>query len=170
MKGMIYMNSNLKRITYTSLLMAIIFICTVVIAIPSPLGGYLNLGDAGIYIASYFLGPVLGFVAAGLGSMLGDAYLGFIPYMIPTLLIKGTMGAISGYLFSKEKYLLGMVLGIFIMTIGYYGFEIFLLGNLISPLSNVLYNLVQGAVGSVGGYLIIKVFKKSGITTSLTVN
>lgn len=163
------MNSNIKKITYTSLLIAIIFISTVVIAIPSPLGGYINLGDAAIYISAYFLGPVLGFVAAGLGSMLGDAYLAFIPYMIPTLFIKGTMGAVSGYLFTKERYLLGMLVGIAIMSFGYYGFEVVLYNNFISPLSNVLYNLVQGSIGSVGGYLIIKVFIKSGVKSSLSI-
>lgn len=169
MEGMFDMKINLKKITYTALLMAIVFIATVVIAIPSPLGGYLNLGDAAIYIASYFLGPVLGFVAAGLGSMLGDGYLGFIPYMIPTLLIKGTMGALSGYLFSKEKYLLAMVFGILLMTTGYYVFEVFLFANLISPLTNIPYNLVQGTIGGVGGYLVIKTFKKSTIKSSLKI-
>ena len=163
------MNSNLKRITYTSLLIAIVFIATVVIAIPSPLGGYVNLGDAAIYISAYFLGPVFGFLAGGLGSMLGDAYLSFIPYMIPTLIIKGTMGAVAAYMFKRERFVLGMVAGMAIMVFGYYGFEVFLYNNLISPLSGILYNSMQGVIGAIGGYITIKVFKKSGIKESLII-
>ncbi|HHT50494.1 MAG TPA: ECF transporter S component [Eubacteriaceae bacterium] len=163
------MNSSLKKITYTSLLIAIVFIATVVIAIPSPLGGYVNLGDGAIYISAYFLSPVLGFLAAGLGSMLGDAYLGFIPYMIPTLIIKGTMGAVAAYMFKKKRFALGMLAGMAIMVFGYYGFEVFLYNNLISPLSGILYNSMQGVIGAIGGYITIKVFKKSGIKESLII-
>lgn len=158
------MNTNLRKITYTSLLIALTFLCTVVIIIPSPLGGYINLGDAAIYISSYFLGPTFGFLAGGLGSMLGDFYLGFVNYMIATLLIKGTMGLLSGYLFQKEKYVLGALSGLFIMVGGYYVFEVILFQNAISPLANVPYNIVQGIIGSVVGIVLIKMLKKAKVT------
>lgn len=158
------MNTNLRKLTYTSLLIALIFLCTVVIIIPSPLGGYINLGDAAIYIASYFLGPSLGFLAGGLGSMLGDFYLGFVSYMIGTLLIKGTMGLLSGFLFRKGKYILGSIGGLLIMIGGYYIFEVVLFQNAISPLANIPYNMVQGLIGSIVGVLLIKMLKKAKVT------
>ena len=127
------------------------------------------MGDGAIYISAYFLSPVLGFLAAGLGSMLGDAYLGFIPYMIPTLIIKGTMGAVAAYMFKKKRFAWGMLAGMAIMVFGYYGFEVFLYNNLISPLSGILYNSMQGVIGAIGGYITIKVFKKSGIKESLII-
>ncbi|RBP42288.1 ECF transporter S component [Garciella nitratireducens] len=161
------MNTHLKKITHTSLLIALVFLCTVVIIIPSPLGGYINLGDAAIYLSSYFLGPMLGFLAAGIGSMLGDFYLGYVNYMIATLLIKGTMGLISGYLFQKEKYILGSISGLMIMVIGYYIFEIILFHNLLSPLANIPYNLIQGIIGVVVGILLIKMFKNAKVKISL---
>ncbi|SJZ92924.1 ECF transporter S component [Garciella nitratireducens] len=160
------MNTHLKKITHTSLLIALVFLCTVVIIIPSPLGGYINLGDAAIYLSSYFLGPMLGFLAAGIGSMLGDFYLGYVNYMIATLLIKGTMGLISGYLFQKEKYILGSISGLMIMVIGYYIFEIILFHNLLSPLANIPYNLIQGIIGVVVGILLIKMFKNAKVKIS----
>lgn len=161
------MNNSIKRLTYTSLMIALVFICTVVIAIPSPLGGYINLGDAAIYIGSYFLGPAFGFLAAALGSMMGDLYLGYIPYMIGTLLIKGTMGAVSGYFFKKEKLVLGVILGLVIMVLGYYGFEIILLQNVLSPLVNIPFNGIQGSMGSLVGYALIQAMKKSKLVASI---
>lgn len=161
--GTTSMEKKLKSMTYTSLFIALVFICTIAIAIPSPLGGYINLGDAAIYVASYILGPLLGFAAGGLGSMLGDFYLSFVQYMIPTLIIKGSMGAISGYFFIRERYLLGFLLGLSIMTLGYYGYEVLLYSNPISPLSNIPYNLIQGSLGSVVGFSLIKLVKKSGL-------
>lgn len=161
------MNTNLKKITYTSLLIALVFLCTVVITIPSPLGGYINLGDTAIYLASYFLGPMLGFLAGGIGSMLGDFYLGYVNYMIGTLFIKGAMGLVSGYLFQRNKYVLGSISGLMIMVVGYYGFEVILFHNLLSPLANVPYNLVQGTIGAVVGVVVIKMLKKARVTVSL---
>ncbi|QSX07690.1 ECF transporter S component [Alkalibacter rhizosphaerae] len=64
------MNITLKRLIHTSLMVTIVFIATVVIAIPMPLG-YINLGDGAIYIAAALLGPKLGFIAAAFGSALG---------------------------------------------------------------------------------------------------
>ncbi|MFZ7121127.1 MAG: ECF transporter S component [Eubacteriaceae bacterium] len=157
------MNQTVKKITYTSLMIAIVFLCTVVIPFPSPLGGYINLGDAAIYISSFILGPVLGFLAGGLGSMLGDFSLGYFIYMIPTFLIKGLMGYISGYLFKKNQMLLGVLSGLLIMIIGYYGAEILIFNNLLSPLANIPFNLIQGSIGAIAGYVLIKVLKNSKI-------
>ena len=161
------MNNNIKKLTYTSLMVALVFICTVVIAIPSPLGGYINLGDAAIYISSYFLGPALGFLVGGFGSMVGDLYLGYVPYMIATLLVKGTMGAVSAYLFKKNQFLLGVILGLVIMVFGYYVFEIFLFQNVLSPLANILFNGIQGSIGSLVGYALIQAMKKSKLVASI---
>lgn len=157
------MNTNIRNITFTSLFIALVFICTVVIAIPSPLGGYINIGDAAIYLSSYFLGPVYGFLAGGLGSMLGDFSLGYFMYMIPTLIIKGSMGAISAYFFKKDKYLIGVCSGLIIMVVGYYIAEIVIFGNLLSPLANIPFNMIQGGIGAVASYLLINIFKVSKI-------
>lgn len=161
------MNNNIRKLTYTSLMIALVFICTVIIAIPSPLGGYINLGDAAIYIGAYFLGPALGFLAGGIGSMIGDLYLGYVPYMVGTLLIKGTMGAIAAYFFKKEKYILGVILGLVTMVLGYYIYEIILLQNIFSPLVNIPFNGIQGSVGSLVGYALIQAMKKSKLVASI---
>ncbi|MFZ7134634.1 MAG: ECF transporter S component [Eubacteriales bacterium] len=160
------MNANIKKLTYTALFIAIVFLCTVVIAIPSPLGGYINIGDAAIYIASFFLGPLYGFLAGGIGSMLGDFSLGYFIYMLPTLIIKGSMGAVSALFFKHNKNVLGICCGLVIMVAGYYVAEIIILNNLFAPMANVPFNLIQGSAGAFAAYLLIQVFKKSKINIS----
>jgi uncharacterized membrane protein len=153
------MNPSLRKLIYTSVMITVVFIATVVIAIPMPLG-YINLGDGAIYIASALLGPQLGFLAAAFGSALGDYYLGYLIYMIPTFLVKGTMGLVSGYFFKKNHPLKAVVAGCIIMAGGYYLSEAIIYSNLISPLASVPFNLIQGAVGSTVGYLFAVKFRK----------
>ncbi|HAE60843.1 MAG TPA: ECF transporter S component [Eubacteriaceae bacterium] len=153
------MNTTLKKLIYTSLMLALVFVATVVIAIPMPLG-YINLGDGAIYIAAALLGPKFGFLAAALGSALGDYYLGYLIYMIPTFIVKGCMGYVSGLLFQKSKYLQGVIAGFVILIAGYYIAEVIIYSNFISPLSSIPFNGIQGAVGAIAGYLFATRFKK----------
>ncbi|MBF7096729.1 ECF transporter S component [Alkalibacter mobilis] len=153
------MNITLKKLIYTSLMITIVFIATVVIAIPMPLG-FINLGDGAIYIASALLGPQLGFIAGAIGSALGDYYLGYFVYMIPTFLVKGTMGLVSGYLFKKNHPLKAVVAGCLIMVGGYYVSEVIIYSNFLSPLASIPFNLLQGAVGSAIGYVFFVKFRK----------
>ena len=78
---------------------ALVFVATIVIAIPSvSTSGYVNFGDTVIFIASAFLGPLGGFVAGGVGSMLAD--LMYSPVWMPvTFIVKGLEGLVAGVLF-----------------------------------------------------------------------
>lgn len=163
------MKTNVKKIVYTSLMIALVFILTVIIPIPSPLGGYINIGDTAVYISSFILGPAGGFLTGGLGSMLGDFSLGYFIYMIPTFLIKGTMGAVSGYLFKSRKYFLGVLCGLIIMVAGYYLAEVIIFNNFFSPIANIPLNLIQGTIGSLVAYTLIHALNKTNILAKIQV-
>ncbi len=49
---------------------------TMVVQIPSPTGGYLNLGDAVVLLGAYLLGPAWGALAGGIGPALADLLAG----------------------------------------------------------------------------------------------
>ena len=49
---------------------------TMVLRIPSPTGGYLNLGDAVVLLGAYLLGPAWGALAGGIGPALADLLVG----------------------------------------------------------------------------------------------
>ncbi|WZU02867.1 ECF transporter S component [Erysipelothrix sp. D19-032] len=79
-------NSTLN--TYCSYDKAVITTTTMIVKIPVPLYGYMNLGDAMIMLSVILL-PVRGALfAAGVGSAIADIFLGYPQYALFTLFIK----------------------------------------------------------------------------------
>jgi uncharacterized membrane protein len=83
------MHSKTKRIVIAALITSLVCVATMIIKIPSPLKGYLNLGDCIVLIAGWMLSPIYGFMAAGLGSALADLFAGYVTYAPATFIIKG---------------------------------------------------------------------------------
>ena len=63
-----------QRMVFTALFGALSCVATWVIRIPSPLGGYLNLGDGLVLLCGFCLGGWYGVSAAGIGSMMAYQY------------------------------------------------------------------------------------------------
>ncbi len=164
------MKTKTQKIVMTALLAALCCVATMIIKIPSPLKGYLNLGDCIVLLAGWLLSPLYGFLAAGLGSALADIFSGYITYAPATFIIKGLMALIAYYGFKILKNKIGnlpsrIISGIVaevIMVLGYFVFEGFLYGFLPSVV-NIPANAVQGVVGLIIGIILIKVFEKSRI-------
>jgi len=105
------MYSKSKRLAYAGLMTALTTISTAALAIPTPFtGGYIHLGDAMVLSCGVVLGKKYGALAAGIGSALADLLLGYTQWVLPTLVIKGLMAFIIGYLFetpnNKKRHLL----------------------------------------------------------------
>ena len=62
------MKSQTQKLVTAALLAALTCIATMIIKIPSPMKGYLNLGDCVVLLAGWLLSPMYGFLAAGIGS------------------------------------------------------------------------------------------------------
>ena len=90
---------NLKLIAICGIFAAFVFIGTE-LRIPTAIG-YMNLGDAVILMASYFIGPAAFFPAA-IGSALGDLIAGYPVYIAPTFVIKGLMGLVAALIMSRS--------------------------------------------------------------------
>lgn len=71
------MKTNVKNLVFASLLAALACVATMVITVPSPTGGYMNLGDTVVLLSAYLLGPWWGAAAGGIGSMLADLFAGY---------------------------------------------------------------------------------------------
>ena len=76
-----------QRIVIAALLAAVTCVVTMIVKIPSPLKGYLNLGDCVVLTAGWMLSPMYGFLAAGLGSALADLFAGYVAYVPATFVI-----------------------------------------------------------------------------------
>ena len=165
------MNTRTKKIVWAALMAALACVATMIIKIPSPLKGYLNLGDCIVLVSGWMLSPTYGFLAAGLGSALADVFSGYVTYAPATFVIKGVMALVAFYGFKLLHNKLGdlpsrIVSGIvaeIVMILGYFVFEGFLYGFIPSAV-NIPANGVQGIAGLIIGVILMKVFEKSKIT------
>ena len=164
------MKSNTKKIVMAALMAALACVATMIIKIPSPLKGYLNLGDCVVLTAGWMLSPIYGFLAAGLGSALADLFSGYVVYAPVTFLIKGCMALITYFGFRllhkrisdlPSRIISGtaaeilMILGYFVSEGIMYGFG--------PSVVNIPANGVQGIAGLIIGIILTKVFVKSKI-------
>lgn len=164
------MKTRTQKIIQAALLMALCCVATMIIKIPSPLKGYINLGDCIVLLTGWLLSPTYGFIAAGMGSALADLFSGYLIYAPATFAIKGIMALIAFYGFkllgksaksTLSRIISGVVAEIF-MVLGYYVFEGFMYG-FISSAVNIPANIVQGVAGLIFGVVLIKVFEKNSI-------
>ena len=91
------MKTKTQKIVIASLFTALCCVATMIIKIPSPLKGYVNLGDCIVLVAGWILSPTYGFLAAGLGSALADIFSGYVVYAPATFVIKGIMALVAYY-------------------------------------------------------------------------
>ena len=165
------MNSTTKKIVMASMLAALACVATMIIKIPSPLKGYINLGDCVVLLAGFMLSPLYGFLAAGVGSALADIFSSYILYAPATFAIKGIMAltAYYGFKILKNKpggtfaRVISGTVAELIMVLGYFVFEGFMYGFVPSAV-NIPANIVQGVAGLILGVLLVNVFEKHKIT------
>lgn len=164
------MKTNTQKIVITSMLAALCCVATMLIKIPSPLKGYINLGDCIVLLSGWLLPPVYGFAAAGIGSALADLFAGYIIYSPATFVIKGIMAIIAHFFFASihnklgntPTRIIGGALAEVEMILGYFVFEGFIYGFAPSVI-NIPANGVQGIAGLVIGLILVKIFEKSKI-------
>jgi uncharacterized membrane protein len=166
-------NSKIQKIVLTALLAAMTFIGTVIIKIPSPpTGGYIHPGDSIVIISGILLGPIYGFLAASIGSMLADMYSGYMGFMLATLIIKGLAALVSSFTYHfcikalKGKFQ-PLTLGItsvfagIVVTVGYFLFEAFIMElGVPAALAGVPFNLIQNAFGLLVVIIVFPMVKK----------
>ncbi len=164
------MQFNTKKTVISALMAALVCVATMIVKIPSPMKGYLNLGDCAVLVSAWILSPVYGFLAAGVGSALADLFSGYVLYAPATFLIKGAMAPVAFFAFAllgkrmKElpARLIAAALAELVMILGYYLFEGVLYG-FIPSLVNVPANAVQGVAGMILGVLLLKGLHRAGI-------
>lgn len=165
------MNKKVKTLVTSALFAALICVATMVVKIPSPLKGYINLGDCMVLVSAFLLPPVYSFFAAALGSALADIFSGYFVYAPATFIIKGLVALSAFFVFkmlskkTKEEVaeIFSGIVAETIMVIGYYIFEGFMYGFVASAV-NILPNVFQGVAGIVLGVILIKIFRKAKIS------
>lgn len=151
---------NLTKLVTAALFAALTFIATFLIKLPTPTMGYIHPGDAVVLLSGLLLGPLYGGFAAGFGSMLSDLVGGYLTYAPATFVIKFLTAAIASFVFreclhlwnQKQKTAATIISGIIaelFMVLGYFIYEIFLLGIVTEGLSSA--SVISGIVASAAG-------------------
>lgn len=164
------MNNKTKKIVVAAMFACLICVATMVVKIPSPLKGYINLGDCMVLVSGWLLSPFYSFFAAGIGSALADFFSGYVTYVPATFFIKGIMGIAAHFLYynilksvkNLIKLLISGLIAEIIMVLGYYIYEGFLYGFGVS-LVNIIPNVIQGIVCLLIAIIAIKFIKKNKV-------
>ena len=159
------------QLVLASLFAALTYVMTMVVQVPSPMQGYVNLGDCAVLLSAWLLGPLYGGAAAGIGSMLADLLSGYAHYAPGTFAIKLAMAVAAALIFralqsraSHNLLLSQAVSGVvaeIIMVVGYFGYAGLLLGKGIGAAASIPGNLVQAAMGLAIGLILFTVLKRS---------
>lgn len=180
------MNKNLTRkLVINALMIALVFLITFLpfLHIPSPIAqGYFNLGDAVIMITAILLGRKSGFIAGAFGSALADLVWGSFVFVPITFIVKGLEGYIVGVIANKSnnttasiiRRIISLVVGTIVMASGYFIFEYTLVRwlfdknlALITIITELPGNLIQGAISAVLAYVFITVINRTNIIYKL---
>ena len=167
-------DKKIRTMVMAAVLAALACVATMVIQIPSPMNGYVNLGDCFVLLSGWLLGPWWGAAAGGIGSMLADLLLGYGHYAPGTLVIKGLMALVGALVFKAlgKKSAAALVSGVVsevIMVVGYFGYAGLLLGKGAAAAASIPGNLVQGAVGLVAGFLLLQVARRIHLEEKVSV-
>lgn len=163
-------NNKLYKLVLTALFIEVNTASTIIIQIPSPMNGYINLGDCFVLMSGWLLGPFYGFLAGGIGSALADIMTGYTHYAIATFLIKGLVAILASLLFkaihnalnnhTRTARILSAVIAELFMVAGYFGFAALFLGSGLAAATSIPGNLIQGAVGIVSSVILIEIVLK----------
>ena len=153
------------KLVLSALMAALVYVATSIIQIPSPVNGYVNLGDCFVLLSGWLLGPWYGGAAAGIGSML-DLLSGYGHYVPGTLIIKGVDAMAAALIFralgrGKTGMLVSGIVGETIMVLGYFFYASLILGKGLAAAASIPGNIVQGIAGIAIGMALAILLQKS---------
>ncbi len=143
--------NNIRRNALIALMAALIFVLTTVPRIPTPIGGYIHLGDTGVSFAACAFGPWVAMLSGGFGTALSDL-LGYPQWAIFSLLIHGAQGLAMGLLLRRVTWKNGIlaVLASTGIVVGGY----FIAGAILEGTAMATLELLPNAVQAISGGLI----------------
>ncbi|MET1014410.1 MAG: ECF transporter S component [Paenisporosarcina sp.] len=155
-----YSNARTFNLILTSMLIALVFVATLLLNIKLPItanGGLVHLGTAMLFIASILFGPKKGAIAGAVGMGLFDLFAGWTLWAPFTILARG----LQGYLVGKIAWsngrngssvvfnLIGTIISVPVMLAVYYICEGVLYSHWIAPVASIPGNIVQNVVGMI---------------------
>lgn len=153
-----YTKPRTLDLVLTSMLIALVFVATLLLNIKLPItanGGLVHLGTAMLFIVSILFGPKKGAIAGAVGMGLFDLVSGWTLWAPFTILTRGLQGYIVGKIAwsggrngnSFCANLFATIISVPFMLGGYYVCERVLFSSWIIPFASIPGNIVQNVVG-----------------------
>lgn len=169
------MNNNKTSIKTKDLALSGILIAIVAVAtrigfnFTGTPGGYAHIGNVPLIMIAILLGKRKGAIAGGVGMALFDILSEYFAWAPFTLIIRAAMGYLVGCIAwangKKGKSLFLNILSILVGSIvvigGYYIAEGILYGNWVAPIQSIPGNILQLAVGLIGGLPLAMVLRSN---------
>ena len=152
--------SPAKNIAFMALFASLACVCTLVVQVPLPTGGYFNVGDVFVFLAAWCLGPLYGAIAAGVGGALADLISGYAIYAPATLIIKAFVAVVAYMVWAFSKTyikkeglafiprLVSSFVSEMLMVAGYFFYDALLYG-FAGAASGLVGNALQGICCSI---------------------
>lgn len=154
---------NIQKFVRCAMLTALACLLTIFPHIPFG-GGYVHFGDCIIYVAAMVLGPLPGAVVGAVGHSMADLLSGFAIFAIPTFIIKGVMGFMIGAVVYKhinaKRFVIGGLMALVIVTVGYFIAEVPLMGYE-TALVSLISSPIQWAMSMLASAIIMPVLIKN---------
>lgn len=160
------LNKKTKKLCLTALFLAMnVVMCSFGIPVP---GGHLYLTDVVICTAAILFDPLSAFIVGGVGAFLGDLLFYPLP-MFVSLAVHGLQAVMislfSHHILKKHPVVssgIGVFLGSIIMVAGYFLGKTFIYSTYEYALMKLPFEILQAAVGAVGG-MVLCWNKKAGL-------
>lgn len=154
---------QVNTIPLIAIMTAVTTVLTMLVKIPTPIRGYLNLSDTMIYFSAYAFGPWVGGIIGGLGPALSDLISGYPQWAIFTFVIDGLQAVLVGLLvkkFNPANIIIGSVIAGVWKVFGY-----FIAGGILSgfgpALGEIAGNSFQMAVGLIVGFALFTAVRQA---------
>jgi uncharacterized membrane protein len=156
---------TLKQLTLVSLFSVIIFVLTfagVQFSFLSALGGYTHLGTLAMFIIAAKYGKYYGMASAAIGMTLFDVLGGWFAWAPGTFVTRLIAGFVFG-LFAESSYgqgksfiknIVSLLLGGFVILVGYYLFESLFISDFVVAINSIIGNVLQILIASLGLLMI----------------
>ncbi len=168
-------SSSALRTSLIAVLTAVVVVFTIIIKIPTPTKGYLNLCDLAICFIAFTFSPLTAFIAGGLGTAIADIISGYPQWALISFIVHGLEGLVvalivkrsaqdisEGKKISPLRIILAMIFCIVIVAGGYFALTaIFMSIGVPAAAAGIPGNIAQAGIGVVLGYALSRAVVKA---------
>jgi energy-coupling factor transport system substrate-specific component len=147
-----------RVVAMAGIMIAFVFVMTYVPKINIGAAGYIHLGDAAIYAASFLFGPVVGLAAAAVGPTIADLAAGYGSFAPGTFIIHGLQGVVAAWIAWRRplpRQVIAAIVGGAIVVIGYFLYQWLVLRQGVGASAEAVpLSIVQVVAGGILGIAV----------------